>query len=154
MGRGEREGEAPNRLRGEPGCGFARDMSGVVVENDLNGGIGGVGRVKQLEELDEFLGCGGVPRPSPGQACMGLLVSTDLMDSVCAFGGLRMVVLNHRLSILLVGGPVGMWAKASISPLSSLLGKRGKRSRSAPPIVHISTGGSCRLCRGVTKASG
>src|SRR5499433_2863395 len=29
-------------------------MSGLVVENDLNGGIGGVGRVKQLEELDEF----------------------------------------------------------------------------------------------------
>jgi hypothetical protein len=27
-------------------------MSGVVVENNLNGGIGGVGRVKQLEELD------------------------------------------------------------------------------------------------------
>ena len=54
MGRGERKGDAPNRLRGEPGCGFVRDMSGVVVENDLNGGIGGVGRVKQLEELDEF----------------------------------------------------------------------------------------------------
>jgi hypothetical protein len=53
MGRGEREGEAPDRLRGEPGCGLVRDMSGVVVENDLYGGIGGVGRVKQLEELDE-----------------------------------------------------------------------------------------------------
>ena len=57
---------------------------------------------------------------------MGLLVSTDLMDSVCAFGGLRMVVLNHRLSILLVGGPVGMWAKASISPLFELAREAGE----------------------------
>src|ERR1700739_4461125 len=54
MGRGEREGKAPDWLRGEPSRGLARDMSGVVVENNLNGGIGGVGRVKQLEELDEF----------------------------------------------------------------------------------------------------
>lgn len=33
---------------------------------------------------------------------------------------------------------VGMWAKASISPLCAA--KRGKRSRSAKQIVHISTG--------------
>src|SRR5260370_13316903 len=33
-----------------------------------------------------------------------------------------------------------MWAKASISPLPSWLGRRGKHSRPAKPIVHISTG--------------
>src|SRR5712671_2706679 len=33
-----------------------------------------------------------------------------------------------------------MWAKASISRFPSWLGKRGKRSRSEKPIVHISTG--------------
>ena len=54
MGRREGEGEAPDRLRGEPGRGLARDMGGMVVEDDLDGGVGGVGRVKQLEELDEF----------------------------------------------------------------------------------------------------
>src|ERR1700756_2429114 len=61
-------------------------------------------------------------------------------------------IIDYQFSLL--AGPVGMWAKASIPRFSSLLGKRGKRSRSAPPIVHISTGRSCRLCRGVTKASG
>src|SRR5437588_3244615 len=33
-----------------------------------------------------------------------------------------------------------MWAKASISPLFELAREAGKRSRSAKPIVHISTG--------------
>jgi len=41
MGRCEGEREAPDRLRGEPGCGLARDMGGIVVEDDLDRGIGG-----------------------------------------------------------------------------------------------------------------
>src|SRR5271169_4648313 len=43
-------------------------------------------------------------------------------------------------SPLLAVAPVGMWAKASISPLSVFAREAGKRSRSAKPIVHISTG--------------
>src|SRR6516165_11881962 len=42
-------------------------------------------------------------------------------------------------SLLLVV-PVGMWAKASISWLSELARKAGKRRRSVTQIVHISTG--------------
>jgi hypothetical protein len=36
----EREGKAANGLRGEPARGLARDMGGMVVENDLDGGVG------------------------------------------------------------------------------------------------------------------
>src|SRR5262249_59142899 len=61
MGRGERESEAPDRLRGEPSCGLVRDMSGVVVENDLNGGIGGGGGVEELvEDVGLAAGAGGL----------------------------------------------------------------------------------------------
>ena len=34
--------------------GLARDMSGMVVENDLDRGVGGVGGVEELEKLNEF----------------------------------------------------------------------------------------------------
>ena len=54
MRRREREGKAANRLRREPACRLARDMGGMVVENDLDCGVGGVGGVEELEELDEF----------------------------------------------------------------------------------------------------
>jgi hypothetical protein len=54
MRRREREGKAANGLRGEPARGLARDMGGMVVENDLDGGVGGVGGVEELEKLDEF----------------------------------------------------------------------------------------------------
>jgi len=36
-------------------------------------------------------------------------------------------------------GALGMWAKASISPLFELAREAGKRGRSVTPIVHIST---------------
>src|ERR1700724_3776192 len=54
MRRREREGKAANGLRGEPTRGLARDMGRMVVENDLDGGVGGVGGVEELEKLDEF----------------------------------------------------------------------------------------------------
>src|SRR5690349_1119875 len=54
MRRREREGKAANGLRGEPARGLARDMGGMVVENDLDRGVGGVGGVEELEKLDEF----------------------------------------------------------------------------------------------------
>jgi hypothetical protein len=54
MGRREREGNAADRLRGEPCRGLARDMGRMVVEDDLDCRLDGVGRVEELEELDEF----------------------------------------------------------------------------------------------------
>ena len=50
-----------NGLRGEPARGLARDMGRMVVENDLDGGVGGVDGVEELEKLDELRDCGGVP---------------------------------------------------------------------------------------------
>ena len=40
MRRGEREGKAPDWLRGQPARGLARDMGGMVVENNLDRGVG------------------------------------------------------------------------------------------------------------------
>src|SRR5437764_8951709 len=54
MRRREGEGKTANGLRGKPVRGLARDMGGMVVENDLDGGVGGVGGVEELEKLDEF----------------------------------------------------------------------------------------------------
>src|ERR1700719_1731885 len=54
MRRREGERKAANGLRGKPARGFARDMGGMVVENDLDRGIGGGDRVEELEKLDEF----------------------------------------------------------------------------------------------------
>jgi hypothetical protein len=54
MGRREGESEASDRLRGKPGCGLARDMGGMFVEDDLDRGIGRVGRVEELKKLNEF----------------------------------------------------------------------------------------------------
>src|SRR6201981_18975 len=54
MRRREREGKAANGLRSKPARGLARDMGGMVVENDLDRGVGGGGGVEQLEKLDEF----------------------------------------------------------------------------------------------------
>src|ERR1700726_4425557 len=53
MRRREREGKAPDWLRGEPARGLARDMGGMVVENNLDRGVGGGGGVKKLEKLNE-----------------------------------------------------------------------------------------------------
>src|ERR1700746_1466378 len=50
----EREGKAANGLRSQPARGLARDMGGMVVENDLDRGVGGVGGVEDLEKLNEF----------------------------------------------------------------------------------------------------
>ena len=41
-------------LSGKPGRGLVRDMSGVVVEDDFNGGVGRIGGVEGLEKLDKF----------------------------------------------------------------------------------------------------
>src|SRR5438045_9048042 len=54
MRRREREGKTANRLRREPTCGLARDMGGMVVENDLDCGFGVVGGVEEVEKVDEF----------------------------------------------------------------------------------------------------
>src|SRR6516164_8909092 len=60
---------------------------------------------------------------------------------VSAPAGLMILLITSSLSNpLLAVVPVGMWAQASISPPSELAREAGKRSRSAKPIVHISTG--------------
>src|SRR5690349_1186665 len=50
----ECEGKALDRLHGKPARGLARDMGGMVVEDDLDRVVGGVGGVEKLEKLDEF----------------------------------------------------------------------------------------------------
>src|SRR5215472_1737495 len=54
MRRREGEGKAANGLRRKPARGLTRDMGGMVVENDLDRGVGGVGGVEELEKLNEF----------------------------------------------------------------------------------------------------
>src|SRR5215472_5086347 len=54
MRRREREGKAANGLGGKPACGLARDMGGMVVENDLDCGVGGIGGVEEREKFDEL----------------------------------------------------------------------------------------------------
>src|SRR6516165_8975751 len=54
MGRGESESKAPRWLRCEPGHGLARDVCRMVVEDDLNCGVGRICGVQELEEFDEF----------------------------------------------------------------------------------------------------
>src|SRR3954471_10072579 len=77
------------------------------------------------------------------------------VDLVCAFGGQRMVrqIIEYQYSLLV--GPVGMWARTSISPLFELAREAGgsaagrhRRSSTYPPAVL-----SCRLCRGVNQGS-
>jgi hypothetical protein len=56
---------------------------------------------------------------------------------------LPLLLLSNLIGV--VAGPVGLWAKASISPRSQAAsrpthGTRGERSRSAKRIVHISAG--------------
>jgi hypothetical protein len=54
MPRREPKGEAANALCRKPAPGLSRDMGGMVVEDDLDRGVGWVGGVEELEELDEL----------------------------------------------------------------------------------------------------
>ena len=54
VGRCEGEGKAPRGLRRQPSRGLARDVGGMVVEDDLDRGVGRIGGVEELEKLDEF----------------------------------------------------------------------------------------------------
>ncbi len=51
-----REGkfEAACRSFIEPGSGFFRDVCGMIVEDQLDGGAGRIGGIEQLEEFDEL----------------------------------------------------------------------------------------------------
>src|SRR5260370_28365762 len=60
MGRREREGKTANGLCGKPVRSLARDMGGMVVENDLNRGVGGVSGIQELYQLDEFPAAAGL----------------------------------------------------------------------------------------------
>src|SRR6201998_468276 len=50
----EGELEAAIRSSGEPSFGFARDMRGMIVEDQLDRGAGRIGGVEKLEEFDEL----------------------------------------------------------------------------------------------------
>jgi hypothetical protein len=52
--RGKYQGEATLRLGGEPRLGFFGDVCGVVVEDQLDGGIGRISGVKLLEKTNEL----------------------------------------------------------------------------------------------------
>ena len=52
--RREGELEASGRLGIEPGPGFLRDVRGVIVEDQLNRGVGRIGGIEKLEEFDEL----------------------------------------------------------------------------------------------------
>ena len=42
------------RSSGEPSSGFSRDVCGMIVENQLDGGADRIGGIKKLEEFDEL----------------------------------------------------------------------------------------------------
>src|SRR5579864_2981070 len=54
MLRCESELEAPGGLSGEPSSGFLGDMRRMVVEDQMDRGLGRIGAVDELEEFDEF----------------------------------------------------------------------------------------------------
>ena len=50
----EREVEAACGSRVEPSSGFARDVCGMIVEDQLDRGAGRIGGIEKLEEFDEL----------------------------------------------------------------------------------------------------
>ena len=52
--RREGELEASGRFGIEPSPGFFRDVRGVIVEDQLNRGVGRIGGIEKLEEFDEL----------------------------------------------------------------------------------------------------
>ena len=58
----ESESKSPNGLSGKPGRGLVRDMSGVVVEDDFNGGVGRIGGVDSSQASPPSPNCGGSGR--------------------------------------------------------------------------------------------
>ena len=46
---------------GEPGFGFLGDVRGVIVEDQLDRGVGRIGGVDKLEEFDEFAAAMAIP---------------------------------------------------------------------------------------------
>src|SRR5271156_1242173 len=50
----EGEFEAVLWLVGEPGSRFFGDVRGMIVEDQLDRGVGGIGSIEKLEEFDEF----------------------------------------------------------------------------------------------------
>jgi hypothetical protein len=57
----EGEGETSARSRIEPSFGFSRDMCGMIIEDQLDGGAGRISGVEKLEEFDELAAAVAVP---------------------------------------------------------------------------------------------
>src|SRR6267378_783527 len=54
MGGSEGEFEAVRGLLRDPGSGLFGDVRGMIVEDQLDRGVGRIGGVEKLEEFDEF----------------------------------------------------------------------------------------------------
>jgi len=50
----EGELEPASRSSGEPSFGFSRDVRGMIVQNQLDGGAAGIGGIKEFEEFDKL----------------------------------------------------------------------------------------------------
>ena len=57
----EGEFEAARGLIGEPGFGLLGDVRGMIVEDQLDRGVGRIGGVEKLEEFDEFAAAMAIP---------------------------------------------------------------------------------------------
>src|SRR5215813_8818984 len=57
----EGELEAAGRLIGQPSLGLSRDVRRMIVEDQLDRGVGRIGGIEQLEELDELSAAMAVP---------------------------------------------------------------------------------------------
>jgi hypothetical protein len=55
------EGETSARSRIEPSSGFSRDVCGMIVEDQLDSGVGWISGVEKLEEFDELAAAVAVP---------------------------------------------------------------------------------------------
>jgi hypothetical protein len=54
VGRSEGEFEAVRGLIGKPGLRFLGDVRGMIVEDQLDGGVGRIGGIDELEEFNEL----------------------------------------------------------------------------------------------------
>ena len=68
----ESEFEAADRLIGEPSLGLLGDVRGMIVEDQLDRGVGRIGSVEQLEEFDEFATAMTIPD-------QGMNLATDIV---------------------------------------------------------------------------
>jgi hypothetical protein len=67
VGRREREGKTPDRLRGKPVRGLARDMGGMIVEDEFDRRVAGVSGIEEFEKFNEFAAAVAFPDEGRGR---------------------------------------------------------------------------------------